>query len=232
MVGFGPLVVFVASFVNKRSVWELGPFDYENPPKTSGLWISEGLTNYYGELIVVRAGLGGSDDFLSSLSSHIGRLQNAPGRLVQTMEQSSLDVWSGGTSGIGRDDSKTVSYYEKGPVVGFLLDARIRRATGGERSLDDVMRLAYARYSGDRGFTPEQFRAIAEEVAGTDLKVWFHRALGSTEELDYTEALDWFGLQFAASEEPSKAWNLKVRADATDAQKGHLGGLLAPTRGH
>jgi predicted metalloprotease with PDZ domain len=94
------------------------------------------------------------------------------------------------------------------------------------------MRLAYARYSGDRGFTPEQFRSIAEEVAGTDLKGWFRGALGSTEELDYTEALDRFGLRFAASEEPSKAWKLEVRADATDAQKGHLGDLLAPTRGH
>jgi predicted metalloprotease with PDZ domain len=125
-----------------------------------------------------------------------------------------------------------VSYYEKGPVVGFLLDARIRRATGGGRSLDDLMRLAYARYSGDRGFTPEQFRSAAEEVAGADLGGWFRRALASTEELDYAEALDWFGLRFVPSEGPSKAWKLEVRADATDAQKGHLGDLLAPSRGH
>src|SRR5262249_21969649 len=149
---------------------ELGPFDYEHPPRTSSLWVSEGLTSYYGELIVVRAGLGSREDFLSSLSSHIGRLQSAPGRLVQTLEESSLEVRSGGTSGIGRDDAKTVSYYEKGPVVGFLLDARIRRATGGEKCLDDLMRLAYERYSGDRGFTPEQFRSTAEEVARDDLK--------------------------------------------------------------
>jgi predicted metalloprotease with PDZ domain len=223
---------FHAFNVKRLRPVELGPFDHENPPRTSGLWISEGLTNYYGELIVVRAGLGGRDDFLSSLSSHIGRLQNAPGRLVQTLERSSLDVWSGGTSGIGRDGATTVSYYEKGPVVGFLLDARIRRATGGERSLDDLMRLAYARYSGDRGFTPEQFRSAAGEVAGTDLKGWFRRALASTEELDYTEALDWFGLRFVPSEESSKAWKLEVRADATDAQKGHLGDLLAPSRDH
>jgi predicted metalloprotease with PDZ domain len=148
---------------------------------------------------------------------------------VQTLDESSLDVWSGGTSGIGRDNARTVSYYDKGAVVGFLLDARIRRATGGERSLDDLMRLAYARYSGDRGFTPEQFRATAEEVARADLQGWFRRALASTEELDYTEALDWFGLRFAPSEEPSKAWRLEVRADATDAQKRRLDGLLAPT---
>jgi predicted metalloprotease with PDZ domain len=221
---------FHAFNVKRLRPVELGPFDYEVPPNTSSLWVSEGLTNYYGELLVVRAGLGGRGDFLASLSSHIGHLQNAPGRLVQTLEQSSLDVWSSGTSGIGRDDAKTVSYYVKGPVVGFLLDAHIRRATGGEKSLDDVIRLAYARYSGDRGFTAEQFRGTAEEVAHADLKPWFRKALASTEELDYTEALDWFGLRFAPSDDPAKAWKLEVHDDATDAQKGHLDDLFAPAR--
>src|SRR5262249_20970280 len=148
-------------------------------------------------------------------------------------EQSSLDVWSSGTSGVGRDNAKTVSYYVKGPVVGFLLDAKIRRATGGERSLDDLMRLAYERYAGERGCTPEQFRATSEEVTGVDLKEWFRRALASTEELDYSEALDWFGLRFAPSEDPAKAWKLEVRADAAEVQKNHLRALLEPnSRGH
>lgn len=223
---------FHAFNVKRLRPIELGPFDYEQPPRTSGLWVSEGLTSYFGELIVVRAGLGTRDDFFSTLSAHIGRLQNAPGRLVQTLEQSSLEVWSGGTSGIGRDNATTVSYYDKGPVIGFLLDAHIRHATGGAKSLDDLMRLAYARYSGDRGFTPEQFRSTADEVAGADLKDWFRRAVASTEELDYAEALDWFGLRFEPSEKPSKGWKLQVHPDATDAQKDHLGALLGPARGH
>jgi hypothetical protein len=62
------------------------------------------------------------------------------------------------------------------------------------------MRLAYKRYAGERGFTPEQFRLTAEEVAGGDLKDWFRKAISSTEELDYAEALDWFGLRFAPLE--------------------------------
>ena len=84
---------------------------------------------------------------------------------------------------------------DKHLVVGFLLDARIRRATEGAKTLDDLMKLAYQRYSGERGFTAEQFRKTAEEVAGVDLKGWFRGAVASTEELDYTEALDWFGLR-------------------------------------
>ena len=80
---------FHAFNVKRLRPVELGPFDYETPPSTSSLWISEGLTSYFGELIVVRAGLGSTEDYLRLLSSHINQLQNAPGRLVQTLEQSS-----------------------------------------------------------------------------------------------------------------------------------------------
>ena len=209
---------------------ELGPFDYENPPQTSSLWISEGLTTYFGDLMVIRAGLGTAQDFLSRLSTNIAQLQTSPGRLAQTLEQSSLDVWNSGTSGVGRDTATKVSYYVKGPVVGFLLDAKIQRSTEGKKNLGDVMRLAYTRYSKARGFTSEQFRKTAEEVAGADLKEWFRKALASTEELDYSEALDWFGLRFAKSDgqAAANAWKLEISDDATEAQKSHLQRLITP----
>jgi len=214
---------FHAMNVKRLRPVELGPFDYESPPNTTSLWISEGLTSYFGELLVQRAGLASMTDALTTLSVHIAHVQNAPGRLVQTLDQSSLDVWSGGVSGIGRDSTTTVSYYEKGPVVGFLLDARIRRLTNGRKSLDDVMRLAYARYAGARGFTAAEFQKVAEEVAGAGLAPFFTRALTSTEELDYTEALDWFGLRFATGDpRAAGAWTLTVRPDATEAQRAHL----------
>lgn len=217
---------FHAFNVKRLRPVELGPFDYENPPNTSSLWVSEGLTTYFGDLMVVRAGLGTVQDHLARLSSNISSLQNSPGRLLQTLEQSSLDVWNSGTSGVGRDTATKISYYVKGPVVGFLLDAKIQRVTNGKKSLDDVMRLAYKRYAGERGFTAEQFRKTTEEVAGVDLKEWFRQALASTEELDYGGALDWFGLQFVKSDSQPAAWKLEIRADATEAQKSHLRGLV------
>ena len=198
---------------------ELGPFDYEHPPRTASLWISEGLTSYYGDLIVVRSGLAKPTDFLGSMSSYIRQLQESPGRLKQSLEQASLDVWSSGMSGVTSDKDNKISYYIKGPVVGFLLDAKIRQVTNGAKSLDDVMRLAYSRYSGEHGFTPTDFVAVAEEVAGVDLHTWFKHHLASTEELDYTAALAWFGLQFTAGTDPKTQWSLSVRADATDAQQ-------------
>ncbi len=215
---------FHAFNVKRLRPVELGPFDYERPPQTGSLWISEGFTSYFGELLACRAGLGSPQDCLAALSSHITSLQNSPGRLLQTLEQSSLDVWNSGTSGVGRDSATKVSYYVKGPVVGFLLDAKIQGVTGGKKSLDDVMRLAYKRYSGARGFTPEQFRKTAEEVAGVDLKEWFRNAISSVEELNYQEALDWFGLRFAAPDgsQSAQRWTLEMRGDATEAQKRRL----------
>ncbi len=143
---------------------------------------------------------------MKQVSSEIEQLQKAPGRLVQTLEQSSLDVWSSGTSGFGRSRDKTVNYYVKGLIVAFLLDARIQHASEGKKSLDDMMRLAYKRYGGERGFTPEQFRLTAQEIAGTDLKEWFRKTISSTEELDYAEALEWYGLRFGtpAAEDSDK----------------------------
>ncbi|WP_165228368.1 M61 family metallopeptidase [Aquisphaera insulae] len=193
---------------------ELGPFDYESEVYTPSLWVAEGITSYYDRLFVRRAGLCTTDEFLAGdppaadgdkPMNDIERLQTTPGRLVQALEASSLDTW---IKFYRRDENTVnsgVSYYLKGSVVAFLLDAKIRRATGGKKSLDDLMRLAYSRYSGEKGFTAAQFRELAREVAGADLSDFFHKALETTEELDYAETLDWFGLHFAPDEKEKKA---------------------------
>lgn len=197
---------------------ELGPFDYENENPTRSLWVAEGITDYYAPLTVRRAGLSSTQEFLGtdnppspgSLSATIATLQSTPGRLMQSAEQSSYDAWIKLYRPDENSVNSTISYYTKGAVVGWLLDARIRHATKGAQSLDDLMRAAFTRYSGDRGFTPEQFKATAEKVAGTSLSDFFRRTVESTEELDYTEALDWFGLRFAGKPQsqngPPKAW--------------------------
>ena len=208
---------------------ELGPFDFEHPPRTGSLWIAEGVTSYYSSLLVERAGLRTRDDYLNSLSSLIGQLQNSPGRLLQSVEQSSLEVWSNSNSGVN-PTATTVSYYNKGNVLGLLLDAKIRRATDGRQSFDDVMKMAYRRYSGGRGFSADEFRATAEEVAGIDLKEWFRKTVSSTEELEYDDLLECFGLRFTTAEQPPNAWKLAVRADATDAQRRNFEAWLSPSR--
>ena len=179
---------------------ELGPFDYEHENYPRSLWISEGLTDYYADVILARASLTSRDECLHALSTAIRALQSTPGRLVQPVETASFDAWIKQYRPDENSINTSISYYTKGSVLGFVLDARIRSATKGAKSLDDVMKLAFARFSGDRGFTPEDFRKTASEVAGTDLSAWFRAALESTEEIDYRPALEWYGLEFGPSD--------------------------------
>ncbi len=202
----------------------LGPFDYEREAYTLDLWVVEGVTSYYDELLLHRARLSTRQEYLDRLSKQIETHQTTPGRLVQSMAESSFDAW---IKLYRRDENfanSGVSYYTKGGVVAFLLDARIRRATAGRRSLDDALRLAYSRYSGDRGFRTEELHKILEEVAGTDLGPWLDHALATTGELVYDEALDWLGLRFKPEEtrsddkKPVPAW----LGATTEARAGRL----------
>jgi predicted metalloprotease with PDZ domain len=185
---------------------ELTPGEYETEPYTMSLGIAEGFTSYYGPLMVRRAGLSTEEELLTSLSRSIRELQTTPGRLVESLSLSSFDTWIKFYHADENSGNTAISYYTKGAVAGFLLDARVRTATAGTKSLDDVMRLALARNPVGRGYTPAAFRAAASEVAGTDLKCWFARVFDSTAELDYREALEWFGLRFAEEPANKQAW--------------------------
>jgi predicted metalloprotease with PDZ domain len=186
---------------------ELGPFDYENETYTKALWIAEGFTDYYAGLLVRRPGISTRDEYFEELSGQIEAVQTTPGRLVTSADASSFDTWIKQYRPDENTANTTINYYPKGAVIAFLLDARIRKATNGARSLDDAMRLAYTRYSGARGYTMDQFYAVMSEVAGLDLRAWFAQTAESTEELDYTEALEWFGLRFRPVDPRSqRAW--------------------------
>src|SRR6185503_5563295 len=175
---------------------ELGPFDYENENVTRSLWIAEGFTDYYADLQVARAGLQTRDEYLEDLSNTIELLQTTPGRLVQSAEMASYDAWIKYYRPDENSNNTSISYYTKGTVIALLLDAKIRKATNGVKSLDDVMRLAYEKFSGPKGYTPEQFRAVIEQVLGRSLQGFWESAVEGTSELDYMEALDAFGLRF------------------------------------
>ena len=184
---------------------ELGPFDYEREATTRSLWIVEGLSDYYGDLLALRAGLLTRAEFLSGLSETIADVQSTPGRLMQSVELASYDAWIRYYRPDENSPNVSISYYAKGQLLGFLLDARVRRLTNGARSLDDVMRAAYTRYSGSRGFTPDQFREVAEQVAGMSLADFWSAWVKGTEDLAYSDALTMFGLRFGAGSRSIRA---------------------------
>ena len=188
---------------------ELGPFNYEDENLTRGLWVVEGMTDYYGELLVHRAGLSAQSEYLEALANKIEELQTTPGRAVQPVDLASFDAWIKYYRPDENTPNASVSYYTKGAVLAFLLDARIRKATGGAKSLDDVMRAAYEKYSGGRGFLPDEFRTAAEQVSGINLGSFWAAGIQGTGELDYAEALELLGLRFrpvAPTDSSARAW--------------------------
>jgi predicted metalloprotease with PDZ domain len=202
----------------------LGPFDYENENYTTSLWISEGFTDYYGALQVERAGLMTPTEYLNRLARTIESLQTTPGRLTQPVAIASYDAWIKFYRPDENAVNTAISYYTKGAIVGWLLDAKVRRATSGARTLDDVMRTAYQRFSGPRGFTTEDFVGVVREIGGAGVASWLATVIYSTEDLDYTDALSWFGLEFKKQKKttdddgepkPEKAYlGLTAKADA------------------
>jgi predicted metalloprotease with PDZ domain len=173
---------------------ELGPFDYEHGSKTDQLWISEGWTVYYEYLLLSRAGILSAEDLYKNFQRNILAYEKYNGRHVQSLSQSSSETWNDGP--FGNDKDKTISYYDKGPVVALMLDFAIRHQTNNSKSLDDVMRLLYQKFYKEkqRGFTENEFWQVCESVAGTSLKA-FYDYVHSTQELDYGKYFAYAGLK-------------------------------------
>jgi len=207
----------------------LGPFDYEAENMTHSLWVVEGITSYYDDLLLARAGLLDQGEYLEALSTQLRRLGQTPGRLVEPLSMASYDAWIKYYRPDENSRNSRVSYYAKGAVVAFLLDAKIREATQNTKSLDDVMRALYARASGPRGYTEQEFRALATEVAGEDLEPFFSSAVDHAGELELEGALSYLGLRREeaeeADDEPS-AWlgaDLETRAGRVMVKRVLLG---------
>ncbi|MFY8024807.1 MAG: hypothetical protein ACOVNO_05630 [Sediminibacterium sp.] len=181
---------------------ELGPFDYDKGSKTTQLWISEGLSVYFEYLMVKRAKIVDRTMFLNNLANNITAHENNPGKAHQSLLQASYNTWVDGPFGTsGADKNKAISYYDKGPIVGMLLDLAIRNASNNQFSLDHVMRVMYKTYYQQlqRGFTDAEFQAACEQMAGKSLAFEFEY-ISTTKELDYQKYLGYAGLTLTSSE--------------------------------
>jgi predicted metalloprotease with PDZ domain len=178
----------------------LGPFDYSQENYTRQLWTMEGITSYYTDLLLLRAGLITAERYLELLSEKIIRLQSQPGRAIQSLETSSFDAWIKFYRSDENTINSAISYYLKGELVALLLDLEIRHRTNGAWSLDDVQRYVYEQYpiSGPGFPEPDGYRAAVEAVIGAEAGSFadmFARYIAGTDELDYDRALEYVGLQ-------------------------------------
>ncbi len=174
----------------------LGPFDYDRENYTTMLWFSEGVTVYYEYLLLNRAGLMTRDEVLERLSSIIAKYENAPGRRHQPATLSSFDTWTGFLGRSEHAANTTISYYDIGCGLGLLLDLKIREASKGRASLDDVMRTLYRTFHKEkkRGFTDQELREVCERAAGVPLAEIFDVYAATVREWDYAKYLGYAGL--------------------------------------
>jgi predicted metalloprotease with PDZ domain len=176
----------------------LGPFDYTKENYTRLLWVAEGITEYYGQLMVRRAGLISDRAYLEHLALQIQDLQETPGRQVMSVEEASFDSWVKFYRPDENAVNSQISYYDKGELLGLLLDLEIRRRTNGGKSLDDVMRYLFTEFfQKRRNYTPADFQKACELIAGGSLDDFFARYVRGRDDLSsvYNRILEGAGLQ-------------------------------------
>ncbi|HET6178307.1 MAG TPA: PDZ domain-containing protein [Candidatus Sulfotelmatobacter sp.] len=193
----------------------LGPFDYSRPVHTTSLWISEGLTDYFAAIAMLRAGYYKPQDYLDLTARVITGFEQDPGRSERSIADTSWDTWFGfagaGAGGFGPRFSNNLantnySYYDGGHILGLLLDLEIRHVTGNRQSLDDWLRLMYQRYALPKpGFEPEDAVRAATEVAGTDMSEFFRRYVSGKDPLPHEKDLSYAGIR-VDKEYPAGGW--------------------------
>jgi len=182
----------------------LGPFNYESENYTSELWLAEGITTYYSNLLNHRAGLITQDEFLADIASDLQYLGGTAGQEVRSVADASYDAWIRGYRPDENSTNANVSYYGKGAMVGLGLDAKIREATNAGKSLDDLMLLANEKYAGEIGFTNADIYELVEDLAGRDVSNWLQDRVETAEYLELSNAYEYFGLSLMDKRSPEK----------------------------
>jgi predicted metalloprotease with PDZ domain len=185
----------------------LGPFDYQRENYTRGLWVSEGVTSYYGDLLLRRAGLISVNEYLEGLANTIAGYEQTPGRFEQSAESASFDAWIK----LYRPDENSInsamSYYTKGELLGLVFDVEIRALTNNAKSLDDVMRLLLENHGMPKpGFTDVELKAAFEKVAGVDLTDFWRRFVAGHDEIDFAAYFNKAGLQLTKGYRPGSPY--------------------------
>ena len=180
----------------------LEPVDYTKEMWTRSLWFAEGVTNTYETYTLVRTGLWSSQQFYANMATEINELESRPAHKWQSVEQSSLDAWYEKYPSYTRPE-ESISYYNKGQLVGDALDILIRDKTDNRASLDDVLRALNVEYAQRGRFYNESvdLRAVCENVirskastADGDLGDFFSRYVSGTDEIPLADLLGRAGL--------------------------------------
>jgi predicted metalloprotease with PDZ domain len=202
------------------------PLDYGRPVPSPSLWFAEGVSSTYARYLLAAAGVTTERDMLARLEERINQYESRPARLTQSAEEASIDAWLEGDPSYHRPD-RSVSYYLKGELIGYLLDLEIRGRTENLRSLDDVLRRLDQDYA-QQGRLFEDTRSlieIASDVAGSDMTAIFDELVRTASPIDWDHYLGRAGLHL---ERISRTWRDSGMSLAGPPGEGIVVALIAP----
>ncbi len=196
---------------------ELGPFNYREENYTNWLWFCEGITQLFGALAVMRAGLMTKDHFYREISVIVNDMALEPGAWTTSLGESSFDSWIRFYKPSPDDYNTYVSYYTKGELIGLIMSIQISDQTRGGRSIDDLFHLLAEKFRKDgRGFTEKDILALLKEITGQDYSDFFRRYIKGHEEPDLSLEFAKAGLRLEHSKpdaKPRKTAGIIIRKD-------------------
>jgi predicted metalloprotease with PDZ domain len=189
---------------------EMVPYRYDAPDPTPWLWVSEGITDYYADLVLLRSGVVDSNAFLETTT---GKIQTVDNTVPVALEDASLSTWIHPTDGSG------YVYYPKGSLAGFMLDILIRDASDDRHSLDDVMRELYRTvYQAGKGFTGRDWwGAVRRAAGGRDFTTFKDRYVDGREPFPWDSVLPLAGLRLRLDSTRVARLGIESRDDSTGA---------------
>ena len=220
-------------------------YDLQQENYTSMLWLFEGVTSYYDDLMLVRSGIINEAAYLKLISKTINGVLRGAGRNKQSLAESSFDAWNKYYRQDENAPNAIVSYYTKGSLLALALDLTIRRATAGKKSLDDVMRTLWQKFGRDfytlaqtglqKGVTPEDVIAIVEQLCGVKMKSFFARYVHGTADLPLAALYADFGVELENNRSHKPSLGVKLLREANDCKvanvfhgrAAHLAGISA-----
>ncbi|MDQ1924365.1 M61 family metallopeptidase [Massilia pseudoviolaceinigra] len=206
------------------------PYDLQNETYTPLLWLFEGFTSYYDDLMLVRSGIIGEAAYLKLLGKAVSGVLRGSGRTKQSVADSSFDAWGKYYRQDENAPNAIVSYYGKGSLIALAFDLTIRTKTEGKKSLDDVMLALWQRYGRDfyptarRGVTEADVEALFDEISGLKLKPLFDKYVRGTADLPLAKLYAPFGVKLEDVRKNAKP--------AFDAGTGRDGGDCKLTQVH
>lgn len=208
---------------------EYDPYDYSRAVPSPLLWFAEGLTKYYEKILMRRAGVITTGEMLDILGAEIRRFRSTPGRHHQSVEEASCSPWVKLYKHGPHLINQSVSYYNKGCLIGFVMDMEIRTRTSNRRCLDDLLLDLYERYGEPpgKGYTTQDVEAAAQRLAGKSLARFLRKQLTSRGDLDLGRAFRAVGMRILSRETPPPGPAGFPRGDATPIS--YLGAGLRTT---